>query len=47
VWKKAFSIEWEHYLSQVADNPLTGTWAKEMAESLLAQKEYGLVERNV
>jgi len=35
-WKKAFDIEWKNYLQEVAKNPLTGIWAKEVAESLLS-----------
>jgi len=39
VWKKASNMEWKEYLSQVARNTFTGTWAKEVAESLLSEKE--------
>ena len=35
-WKKASNIEWKNYLQEVARNPLTGIWAKEVAESLLS-----------
>ncbi len=37
-WKKASSIEWKNYLQEVAKNPLTGAWAKEVAESLLSEE---------
>jgi hypothetical protein len=37
-WKKASNIEWENYLQEVAKNPLTGVWAKEVAESLLSEE---------
>jgi len=47
VWRKASNIEWEAYLKEVAKNPLTGTWVKEVAENLLAQKEKESTERNV
>jgi len=47
VWKKASNIDWKNYLKGVAKNPLTGTWAKEVAESMLAEEELGSVERNI
>jgi len=37
VWKKASDVSWKQYLSEVAKNPFTGLWAKEVAESLLSQ----------
>ena len=33
-WKKALNIPWKEYLSEIAENPLTGEWAKEVAEYL-------------
>jgi len=39
VWKKASNLEWKAYLIEVAKNPFTGKWAKEVAESLLSEKE--------
>jgi len=39
VWEKASSIEWREYLNEVAKNPLTGIWAKEVARSILSGKE--------
>ena len=33
-WKKALDISWKEYLSEIAENPLTGEWAKEVAEYL-------------
>jgi len=39
VWKKASNIEWKNYLNEVAKNPFTGIWAKEVAESMLSEKE--------
>lgn len=33
-WKKALEISWKEYLSEIAKNPLTGEWAKEVAEYL-------------
>lgn len=46
LWKKASNIDWENYINEVARNPLTGTWAKEVAESLHL-KSRGKTERNV
>jgi len=34
-WKKALEISWKEYLSGVVKNPLTGEWAKEVAEYLI------------
>jgi hypothetical protein len=38
-WKKALEISWREYLSEVAKNPLTGEWAKEVAEHLIKSGE--------
>jgi len=46
-WKKASNIEWKNYLQEVAKNPFTGIWAKEVAESLLSERTYEASERNV
>lgn len=35
VWKKALDISWGEYLSKIAENPLTGEWAKEVSEYLI------------
>jgi len=33
-------ISWKEYLSEIAKNPLTGEWAREVAEQLIkAEKE--------
>ena len=37
-WKKASNIEWKGYLQEVAKNPLTGIWAKEVAENLFIEE---------
>jgi len=42
-WKKALEIPWKEYLSQIAKNPLTGEWAKEVAQDMLNNGE----EKNV
>lgn len=47
IWKKATNAEWNEYLKQVASNPSTGIWAKEVAENILMDKEYGDEKRNV
>ena len=39
LWKKALEISWKEYLSEVAKNPLTGEWAKEVAEYLIKSEE--------
>jgi len=36
-WKKASELEWKDYLHEIAKNPLTGVWSKEVAESLLSE----------
>jgi len=36
-WKEAFDITWKDYLAEIAKNPLTGTWAKEVAQQLLKE----------
>jgi len=35
LWKKALDISWKGYLSEIVKNPLTGQWAKEVAERLI------------
>ena len=35
VWRKALEISWKEYLSEIAKNPFTGEWAKEVAEHLI------------
>ncbi len=39
VWKKALEISWKEYLSEIAKNPVTGEWAKEVAEHLARSGE--------
>jgi predicted metal-binding protein len=38
-WQKAIQISWKEYLSQVVKNPLTGEWAREVAESMIESGE--------
>jgi hypothetical protein len=39
LWKKALEISWKEYLSEIAKNPLTGEWAREVAEYLTEKGE--------
>jgi len=34
-WKKAVGISWKEYLSEIAENSLTGEWVKEVAEYMV------------
>jgi hypothetical protein len=38
-WKKAMNISWKEYLSQIAENPLTGECAKQVAQHLITIEE--------
>jgi hypothetical protein len=42
-WKEALDISWKDYLSQIADNALTGEWTKEVVQYLMKSGE----QRNV
>lgn len=37
MWERALNIDWNGYLKEVSKNPLTGKWAKDMAENLLSE----------
>lgn len=37
-WKAALGIGWDEYLREVADNPNTGEWVREVAHHLLQGK---------
>jgi len=39
IWKRALEISWKEYLSEIVKNPLTGEWAKEVAEYLIKSGE--------
>jgi len=39
LWNKALEISWKEYLRQIAMNPLTGEWAKEVTEYLIKSGE--------
>ncbi|KPV61498.1 MAG: DNA topoisomerase I [Candidatus Bathyarchaeota archaeon BA1] len=34
-WRNALGITWKEYLNEVARNPYTGSWAREVAEHLM------------
>ena len=38
-WKHAKPVSWREYLKELVENPYTGTWAKEVAERLLKEKD--------
>jgi hypothetical protein len=35
LWRTVLKISWKEYLSEIANNPLTGQWAKEVAQHLM------------
>jgi hypothetical protein len=37
-WKRALGISWKGYLHEIIKNPLTGVWAKEVAQQILMEK---------
>ncbi|MDI6690647.1 MAG: hypothetical protein QME50_02120 [Candidatus Bathyarchaeota archaeon] len=39
LWRKALEISWKEYLSEIVKNPLTGEWAREVAEYLIKSGE--------
>ena len=39
LWKEALESSWKEYLSEIAKNPLTGEWAREVAEYLINSGE--------
>lgn len=39
LWKRALEISWKEYLSEIVKNPLTGEWAREVAEYLTKSGE--------
>jgi hypothetical protein len=38
-WKQAMDISWKEYLNEIAENPYTGSWAKEVARHLSRKEE--------
>ena len=45
-WRKALGISWKEYLREIAKNPLTGEWAREVAEHLNKTGEEHDVEQS-
>ena len=45
-WRKALRISWREYLSEIAQNSLTGEWAKEVASYLVNIEETRNVEKS-
>ena len=45
-WKNALEISWKEYLSEIAKNPLTGEWVKEVAKHLIQSGEIHSVTEN-
>ncbi|MCD6446045.1 hypothetical protein J7L49_04600 [Candidatus Bathyarchaeota archaeon] len=39
VWKKSSEASWKEYLNSIIKNPLTGEWAREVAEYLIKTVE--------
>ena len=39
IWKEAMDISWKEYLNEIAENPYTGSWAKEVARHLSRKEE--------
>ncbi len=38
-WTMALAISWREYLSEIEHNPVTGEWAKEVANYLIKNEE--------
>jgi len=38
-WKKGIDISWKEYLNEIAENPYTGSWAKDVARHLSRKEE--------
>jgi hypothetical protein len=45
-WKKALEISWKEYLSEIAKNPLTGEWARQVAQHVLRSGEEAHVKNS-
>ena len=37
-WNAALNISWKEYLSEIAKNPLSGEWVKEVAQHLMSDR---------
>ncbi len=38
-WKRVVNVSWKEYLKAVVENAYTGSWAKEVALSLISERE--------
>ena len=38
-WKRVMGISWKEYLKAVVENAYTGSWAREVVEQLLKNKD--------
>ena len=45
-WRKALTVSWKEYLSEIEQNPLTGEWIKEVASYLINNEETRNVEES-
>jgi hypothetical protein len=39
LWREAYEVSWEEYLSEIVKSPFTGEWAKEVVEYLIKSGE--------
>jgi hypothetical protein len=46
LWKKSSKISWKEYLREIEQNPLTGEWAKEVANYLINSEGTRSVEES-
>ncbi|MBX5327011.1 MAG: hypothetical protein ACQXXH_06745 [Candidatus Bathyarchaeia archaeon] len=45
-WNKALGVTWKVYLDEIIKNPLTGSWAKEVAQQLLEENSISGINSN-
>ena len=45
-WEKALGTSWKDYLREIAKNPLTGEWAREVAQYLIEVEDKTSVKNN-
>lgn len=44
VWKRALDVSWKQYLNEIVNNPLTGIWAREVAEDIAGRSNENVEE---
>jgi hypothetical protein len=44
-WREALEISWKEYLSQIANNPLTGEWTKEVVRNMMKSEGQAIVKK--